>query len=301
MLPEIIATLAVYCVLIMGASVLGGWIPMFIQLTHRRMEIALSFISGVMVGVAVLVLLPHALAARMQAAPIHEGDAHVVAHHLLSPMMISLLAGFLAMFLIERFFCFHHHDAPSEAGVKHQHHHDHAEPHVHTVRWSGAAVGLTLHSLLDGVALAASVAAIDHVHDGHSHDIEAKHSLFAGLGAFVVIFLHKPFDSLTLGTLMAAGNHSRAARWLVNILFAALVPVGAGLFMLGLSAGHSQSSVLSIALAFAAGTFLCIALSDLLPELQFHHHDRLKLSIALLLGLAVAWGIAALEAGVHEH
>jgi zinc and cadmium transporter len=291
-------TLAMYCVLIMLASLLGGWIPMLINLTHRRMEIALSFISGVMVGVAVLVLLPHALAARMQAAPIHEGDAHVVAHHLLAPMMISLLAGFLAMFLIERFFAFHHHDAPAETGVAHEHEHDHHEPHV---RWSGAAIGLALHSLLDGVALAASVAAIDHVHDGHSHDAEAKHGLFAGLGAFLVIFLHKPFDSLTLGTLMAAGNHSRAARWLVNILFAGLVPVGAGLFMLGLSAGESQSFVLSIALAFAAGTFLCIALSDLLPELQFHHHDRVKLSIALLLGLAVAWGIAALEAGVHQH
>jgi zinc and cadmium transporter len=40
-------------------------------------------------------------------------------------------------------------------------------------------------------------------------------------------------------------------------------------------------------LAFSAGTFLCIALSDLLPELQFHEHDRWKLSVALLAGLAL--------------
>jgi zinc and cadmium transporter len=38
--------------------------------------------------------------------------------------------------------------------------------------------------------------------------------------------------------------------------------------------------------------FLCISLCDLLPELQFHGHDRFKLTMALLLGLALAWGIS---------
>ena len=44
---------------------------------------------------------------------------------------------------------------------------------------------------------------------------------------------------------------------------------------------------------------MCIALSDLLPELQFHQHDRLKLSVALLLGVALAWGVTRLEAAGH--
>ena len=49
----------------------------------------------------------------------------------------------------------------------------------------------------------------------------------------------------------------------------------------------------------SAGTFLCISLSDLLPELQFHHHDRGKLSAALVLGLLVAVAVAQMEAAVH--
>ncbi len=50
-----------------------------------------------------------------------------------------------------------------------------------------------------------------------------------------------------------------------------------------------------MALAFSAGTFLCIALSDLLPELQFHSHDRLKLSISLIAGFCLMAGTSILE------
>ena len=73
-----------------------------------------------------------------------------------------------------------------------------------------------------------------------------------------------------------------------GIAMAAAV-VGAGLFLLGASQVADNNTVfLGCALAFCAGTFLCIASSDLLPELQFHSHDRFKLSVALLAGLGVA-------------
>ena len=49
----------------------------------------------------------------------------------------------------------------------------------------------------------------------------------------------------------------------------------------------AASAWTAVALAFSAGTFLCIALSDLLPELQFHAHDRFKLSLALLAGFCL--------------
>ena len=61
----------------------------------------------------------------------------------------------------------------------------------------------------------------------------------------------------------------------------------------------AQQWYIACALAFSAGTFLCISLSDLLPELQFHSHDRLKLSVALLLGLGVAHFAARMEALAH--
>jgi zinc and cadmium transporter len=93
-------------------------------------------------------------------------------------------------------------------------------------------------------------------------------------------------------------------------LFSLAIPVGALLFYFGLmsdSAGTptaTQQWYVACALAFSAGTFLCISLSDLLPELHFHHHDRVKLSVALLLGLAVAHAAAWMETAAfaaHVH
>jgi len=54
--------LIIYCVLIVSASLLGGWLPFLVQLTHRRMQLLMSFVGGLMLGVALLHLIPHALA-----------------------------------------------------------------------------------------------------------------------------------------------------------------------------------------------------------------------------------------------
>src|SRR5438552_1828910 len=51
--------LTVYCALIVLASLAGGWIPLLFQLTHRQMQVAVSFVAGVILGVGLLHLLPH--------------------------------------------------------------------------------------------------------------------------------------------------------------------------------------------------------------------------------------------------
>jgi len=145
---------------------------------------------------------------------------------------------------------------------------------------------LTLHSLLDGLVLAAAV-----------EDRNGGPGL-AGFGAALAIILHKPFDAMAVTTLMTAGNSSRFARQLLNVLFSLATPLGVALYYLG--ANHSDNYFLGCTLAFCAGTFLCIASSDLLPELQFHSHDRTKLSIALLLGVGIAILIGVIEPHQHE-
>jgi zinc and cadmium transporter len=251
-----------------------------------------------MLGVGTLHLLPHAY---------YELGSmnHTVAW---------LLGGFLAMFFIERVFHFHHHDAPADteepssghSHVLHDHHagdhrHDHSHAHGHThgagtkskFTVLAAMTGLTLHSILDGVALAAGVAAERE---------SAAHGALAGLAVFLVVVLHKPFDSMTLGALLAVRGRSASSRHGINVLYAITVPIGVLLFHAGVdTAGEAQQTVIGCALAFAAGTFLCISTSDLLPELQFHTHDRFKLSFALLLGVAFSATLVAIEESWHDH
>ncbi len=150
-------------------------------------------------------------------------------------------------------------------------------------------MGLTLLSLLAGVALAASV----------------RHTpgdvWLPGLGAFLAIVLHKPLDAMTIAVLMGKGKYSPTAQALVNGLFALGIPAGVLLYLLGFSpVGEAGPSAgVAAGVAFSAGVFLCVAMSDLLPELQFHDHDRIALSAALIAGLGVAEMARRLE--THSH
>ncbi len=291
-----IVLLISYCALILAASLLGGMVPVWFQLTHRGMQFAVSFVSGVMLGVGVLHMLPHALAEAIETPGTTMVDA-------IWWTMFWLLAGMLIMFFIERFFSFHHHDV-EDAQTADGHtctDHDHTpqppapSPQPHDASWTGTALGLTLHTILNGVALAAAVQ-----HGEHDAGL-------AGFGTFLVIFLHKPFDAMTIGTLMTRGGRSLAWRQTVNSLFSLAIPLGVLVFYIGLvrdesaSGAAGESSFVAYALAFSAGTFLSISLSDLLPELQFHQHDRVKLSLALLAGLLVAYVAARFESQEHSH
>ena len=276
--------LFIYCVLVLVASLIGGWLLLLIHLNHTRLQLAVSFVAGLMLGIALLHFLP-------------DANEHL---HSLNQTAEWMLGGFLTMFFVQRFFHFHHHDLPEgdpEDCCGHEQADDHAEHHAghaHTLAdksaqqlsWVGTALGLTLHSLLDGLALAAAV--------GGAQGNEP----LAGLGVALVVILHKPFDAMAVSTLMAAGGSSRLSRHVLNGLFALASPLGALVFYLGardFAGGNVR--VLGCALAFCAGSFLCIASSDLLPELQFHSHDRFKLSIMLLAGLTVAVLIKQLEMG----
>ena len=264
--------LIVYCVAIALFSLVGGLLPGLVRMTHTRTQLIMSFVSGLMLGVAFYHLLPHSIA--LQHSPLGADTS-----------VWWLMIGLILMLLLLRMFHFHQHDFSGEEEVHHDHHHP--EPSVHKLSWVGIFLGLGLHTLIDGVALGAVL------------QTEASSVATAGLlgvGVFLAILLHKPLDAMSITTIMQAGGWSPGARRTTNILFALLCPLGALLFYFGvdLLAG-SRDPVVSAALAFSAGAFICIALSDLLPEVHFHSHDRGKLSLAFILGIALAYAIGGLE------
>lgn len=116
---------------------------------------------------------------------------------------------------------------------------------------------------------------------------------------FLAILLHKPLDSLSIETVASASGLGVNQRQIVNIAFALLCPVAAIVFWGLIDPAQSDGLLLPSALAFSAGAFICIALGDLLPEIQFHSHDRFKLTLLFMVGIALAWSIGVIETGHH--
>lgn len=273
--------LVFYCLAIAGFSLVGGLLPSWVKMTHTRTQLVMSLVSGLMLGVAFYHLLPHSI---VLAGPEHGVDIAVW----------WLMLGLIAMLMMLRLFHFHQHDFSDEEDELHDHHHQHGHNHnheapVHGLSWLGIGLGLALHTLIDGVALGAVM---------HGGSVSGG---FIGIGVFLAILLHKPLDAMSIITVMEAGGWGRGAQMTANLLFALMCPLGALLFFFGVDViADSRNLVVAAALAFSAGAFICIALSDLLPEVHFHSHDRLKLTTAFLLGIAVAYAIGSVEpAGLH--
>lgn len=279
--------LILYCLAIAGFSLVGGLLPSLIRMTHTRTQVVMSLVSGLMLGVAFYHLLPHSAVLANESGGVDT-------------TVWWLMIGLIVMLLLLRVFHFHQHDFSHEAGARLEHgqqaEHRHVAGHrhgpgrtVHGLSWVGLALGLAVHTLIDGVALGAVMHAGSHT------------SGVLGIGVFLAILLHKPLDAMSIVTVMQAGGWSKGARAATNLVFALMCPLGALLFYFGVDVVTvGRDHLVAVALAFSAGAFICIALSDLLPEVHFHSHDRGKLTLAFLLGIALAYAIGSVEpAGVH--
>jgi zinc and cadmium transporter len=291
--------LAIYSTLILLASILGGYLPFFGRVTHSRLQLYLSASAGVMLGASFFHVMPEALEL--------AGDNF--------GWWMSL--GVVGLFCIERFIAPHshemngsqHHHDEEQPSHDHAHGHDHDHPHdllpkeqraaAPAVAGWMAVLGLTIHTFMNGVGLAGSVQS-----EMAKNAKSPKEFIFPGLAMFLAIVLHKPADALAISTVLSRKGVARNLLVLVQFGFALMVPVGAIAFhVLGKTLQKNlENELTGAALAFSAGTFLFVALSDLLPEVQFHKHDRIQLFLALTLGVALMGGISYLEhLGGHHH
>jgi zinc and cadmium transporter len=263
------ATLAVYAGAILAGSLAGGALPLFGAM--RRSDALLSFSAGVMLGAAFFHMLPEAAeGAGLSAIPF-------------------VLVGFLFLFLLERFVLVHVCAEPGPAAAAAAPAAAQASPaattdpahaatgcDVHTLGLA-AFIGLSLHTMVDGFALGA-----------------ASHERALGFLVFLAILLHKVPSSFSLSSILRAEGYSRRRALVMNGAFATMVPVGAGLYMLLSDLVHAEHFT-AFALAGSSGTFLHLALSDILPDLHRRGASKLKLSAALLLGVAMMWSLRLID------
>ncbi len=269
------------CLILTLVSLLGGWIPSLFKITPFRLQSAMGLVAGFMVGIAILHLLPHSVVIRND-----KNGLEVVT--------LWLIVGLVTMFVMIRSFHFHQYGHPLTYIDLPQEGSNASEVHV-SYSWIGVALGFSIHSFLEGVALAATI------------QVE---SLYSGsfpwiwLGVLAVILLHKPLDSMSISFLIKAGNWKSSINHLVNVLFALMCPFGALIFYFGVGEFFELNpEILSSIMAFAAGAFICIALSDLLPEAHQNRHYRFTLTIMFLGGVLLSYFLRIIEvsSGLTDH
>ncbi len=265
-----------YSLIVALLSLGGAALPLRRRPGHAQLQVYLSLAAGALLGAALFHLLP-------------ESSEHI-GHSFGLPTVL----GIGVVFFLQRYLAPHSHeplpalpsDRHQESICNHDQSHEHPETvpvheneHlVHAKPRSGSLVGilaLSIHSFFDGVAIGA-------VSYGMNHGAGS-----VALAVFLSVLIHKPMDGLSVSVLLLNARAKAHTLWSIQIMYAALVPAGALAFMLTRGAVADPSPLVGYTLAFSAGTFLAIALTDLLPELHFHAHDRNKLSAALLLGIII--------------
>ncbi len=281
--------LALYAVILIVIVILGAQVNRWIVLNHRRMQFIMSFVAGIMLGIAVFHLLPHAIYASSFSNTSKMGAVSI------DWIAGSLMLGLLSMFLLQRIFHFHQHDFDEaqthriQAQIKGEKATSGLE-----ARSFGVIIGLAIHSMMDGIALASTIQA---------ESLYSDNGAFAllGMGVFIAICLHKPLDAMTISIFISGSEKAQRWRYPLLIGYAVICPIVAGFILAGFATDMLSSSLIAGALGFSAGIFLCIALSDLLPEIHFHDHDRFKMTVLLLLGISLSLLIKQFEAPHLHH
>ena len=274
---ESLLVLAGYSAGIFLAALAGGKVSALGTMTHVRTQVLMSLVAGFILGIAIYHLLPHSL-------------EHIPGPGAVNKAAGWTMAGMILMVFLLRVFQFHQHDFSAEASDYHGHGHedDDDDSAMPRRRLIGIGFGLGVHTVTEGVALGTSV---------RLGSMSAGSEALAGMGVFLAILLHKPLDAFSIIGMMKSAGYGRRALAMANTGFALLCPVVALICFLGVGwlDPSGAAATVGCVLAFAAGAFLCIALSDLLPEIHFHSHDRGKLILALVVGIGLAYVLRLVE------
>ncbi|OGI17667.1 MAG: hypothetical protein A3J63_02620 [Candidatus Moranbacteria bacterium RIFCSPHIGHO2_02_FULL_40_12b] len=179
------------------------------------------------------------------------------ANAILAPL--SILSGILVFFILEKFLHWRHcHDVACD---------DHPHPFSYVI-----LMGDTLHNFIDGLVIAASYLV----------------SIPVGLATTLAVILHEiPQEVGDFGSLIY-GGFTRAKALLFNFGTALSAILGA---IIVLIINIDTTRVTNFLIPFAAGGFIYIASSDLIPEI--HKQTELKKSFGQLIMFLIGIGLMA--------
>ncbi len=205
--------------IIVAVGLLAGLIPFFFKWTHATAHRWIAFGAGTILGAAFVHMIPEGM-------------------ELAGPSSLPvILLGFLALYGLEQISLVHPHD--EETGQFHE---------VGYLTF----IGLTVHDLVDGIALGS---------------LKEVPELTPAI--FLALILHKIPSTFSLSLVMLHGGYTRKTIVKYLVVLLAVIPLGVlisqSLVQL-LGANHDRT--VGWLIQFSAGTFIYIGAYELLPEMH---------------------------------
>jgi len=184
------------------------------------------------------------------------------AYHDPATIALFVALGLFGYLILDRLILLHAHLNSHEDGSE-----------TATPRGSLGAFTLSAHSFIDGVAIG----------------IGFQASIAVGAVVTAAVLAHDFSDGINTVNLVlrSGGSFWQALRWL--LADAAAPALGAASTLLF----HIPQSAIGLVLAAFTGSFLYLALSDLIPE-SYHSHPRALTTVMTLLGAALIYAVVHL-------
>jgi zinc and cadmium transporter len=255
---------------IVAATLAGGLLSVAIAawlnvvLLARLVRHLVSLSTGILLGTALLQVLPEAF--ESQAAP--------------QALFATLLAGLLAFFLLEKAELYrhgHHHEGDDP---HHHHHHGFDAEQAGRGGWS-VLVGDSIHNFCDGVIIAAAFLVDTRLGIATAAAVVA-HEIPQEVGDYIVL-------------LNAGLSRARALAYNALSGLAAVAGGVIGYFVVG-----PWKALFPYLLVVAAGSFIYVAVADLMPQLQrrLSWRDTTSQLAWMAVGLGV---VVAVSRAAHGH
>ena len=228
------------------------------KILNKILLVLVSLSAGALMGGAFLHLIPEAIekAVTEISENGHEHTGHI---EIPTEIFVYVLVGFILFFMIEK--------------VLHWRHCHKGKCDVHTFHYMNL-VGDSIHNFIDGLIMAASFVT----------------SIELGLTTTVAIAAHEiPQEIGDFGVLIYGGFKKKKA--IVLNFIVALTIVAGGI--VGYFISKSVEQAVTFLLPFAAGGFIYIAATDLVPEIkkELNFKKYMATLVVFIIGILIMWFI----------
>jgi len=227
------------------ANVFGGAIIVKRNWERSYLKYFVALGSGFMLATALVEMMPQSL---------HLSPKHGLAY---------ILAGYLMMHFFEHTVTPHFHFGEEV----------HTEEFARSHRSYSVLLGLLIHTLFDGVAIASGFLI----------------SNWLGWVIFLAVFLHKIPEGFTVASVMLASGRSRRMAWTASAMLG-------GATLLGVLAMAAFQHAVDVGLPLSAGVTLYVAASDLIPEVN--KEPGVKMALMVFVGVGLLF---LLDLAFHAH